>query len=262
MKLKSIALAALAVAALPALAEIKSGLNTDTLGDSEFVLLVSNANGSYAQDLGITVNALFSQLSTTGSFTQSVAGSQWAAFNAFGGTKTTWSIISVQSIADGFAPGETNTWSTRAAGQALGTFQNQQVTDASGNMALHFKDIDNKAVNSGIGQANNRLASAAGTLTYSDPVILNLIGNGFDTRNAIGTASQIIYMTPSNDVSDTIALTTVLKNSFNNPYVANFDGTNVTITAAVPAVPEPSTYAMLAAGLMAVSFVARRRTGK
>jgi hypothetical protein len=37
---------------------------------------------------------------------------------------------------------------------------------------------------------------------------------------------------------------------------ANFDGSTVTITAAVP---EPSTYAMLFAGLAAVGFVARRR---
>ncbi|PTT88565.1 hypothetical protein DBR42_09525 [Pelomonas sp. HMWF004] len=190
---------------------------------------------------------------------QTVTGAQWNAFTAFGGTNSVWSIMAVQTLADGFAPGETNTWTTRAAAQPLGTIQNQQVTDASTNLAFHFVDIDNKANNTGIGQENNRLASKQGTSTYTESFYLNLNGLGFDTRNAIGQSSSLVYMTPANDVSDVIALAQTMTNSSNNAYVANFDGTTMTITAAVTPVPEPSTYAMLFAGLLAVGFVARRR---
>jgi hypothetical protein len=64
----------------------------------------------------------------------------------------------------------------------------------------------------------------------------------------------MVYLTPSNDVSDAPSQYTVLKT------VANFDGTTVSLTStAVAAVPEPSTYAMLLAGLGAVGFIARRR---
>lgn len=253
MKLKTIALAALAAAALPAFATIQTG---GTLGQAEYVFIATNGAGSYAQDLGISTDAVASLMNTTGSFSQSVAGTEWDKFVAFGGSNTQWAIIAVQPLDVGFNPGDINAWTTRNVNQALGTIQNSQSNDGTSNLAVHFADIDSRA-NPKV--ANNRLASAFGSLTYSDNGITSF-NSFFNARNAVGTAAAMTYLTASNEVSDAPSLYTVLMNSSGSAYVANFDGNSVSISATVaPAVPEPSTYAMLAAGLAAVGFVARRR---
>lgn len=242
MKFKTIALAALAAIAAPAFATIQTAGN---LGEGEYVFIATNSAGSYAQDLGVSADFI-GALSAGTSFTQSVAGTEWNKFLSFGGTNTQWAIIAVQPLDIGFNPGEINAWTTVNINQALGTIQNTQSNDGTNNLAVHFADIDSRA-NPKV--ANNRLASAFGTLTYSDNGITSFNGF-FNARNAIGTQAQMVYLTPSNDVTDLPSQFTVLKTT------ANFDGSTVSITAAVP---EPSTYAMLAAGLAAVGFVARRR---
>lgn len=251
MKFKTLALAALAVAAAPAFAKIKTDGN---LGDGEFVLIATNGAGSYAQDLGLSVNDLGAQLANGGTWTQSVLGAQYDAFLAFGGQNTQWTLVAINPIDAGFGPGEVNGWTTVNMNQPLGVLQNAQFGDAVGALVAHFGDIDNRAVNTGNGQENNRLASAFGTLTYSS-IDQTSYNQFFNQRNAIGMSSQLIYSTHSNEVSDAPALQSVLTNAVGAAYTVNFDGSTVTISA----VPEPSTYAMLAAGLLAVGFVARRR---
>ncbi len=242
MKFKTIALAALAAIAAPAFATIQTAGN---LGQGEFVFIATNGAGSYAQDLGVSADFIGALAAGT-SFTQSVAGTEWNKFLSFGGANTQWAIIAVQPLDIGFNPGEVNAWTTRNINQALGTIQNSQSNDGTNNLAFHFADIDNRA-NPKV--ADNRLASAFGTLTYSDNGITSFNGF-FNARNAIGTQAEMVYLTPSDDAGDHLTQFTVLKTT------ANFDGSSVSITAAVP---EPSTYAMLAAGLAAVGFVARRR---
>ncbi|HEV6965111.1 PEP-CTERM sorting domain-containing protein [Roseateles sp.] len=249
MKFHSIALAALAAVAAPAFATVQTG---GTIGQAEYVFIATNAAGSYFQDLGTSTDAVAALMNSTGSFSQSVAGTEWNKFLAFGGTGTTWAIIAAQPLDVGFNPGEINAWTTRNVNQPLGTIQNSQSNDGTNNLATWFLQADN-AANPKV--ADNRQAAAFGTPTYFDNGVTSFNGF-FNARNTVGTAAQMVYLTPSSDTSDAPSQYNVLANSVGNAYTANFDGTNVTITAAVP---EPSSYAMLAAGLAAVGFMVRRR---
>lgn len=242
MKFKTIALAALAAVAAPSFATVQTAGN---LGEAEYVFIATNSAGSYAQDLGVSADAIKALAGGT-SFTQAVAGVEWNKFLAFGGTNTQWAIIAVQPLDVGFNPGEVNAWTTVNVNQALGTIQNVQSNDGTNNLAVHFIDIDSLSTPK---VDNNRKASAFGTLTYSDNGITSFNGF-FNARNAVGTKADMVYLTPSDDAGDHLAQFTVLRTT------AEFDGSTVTLTAAVP---EPSTYAMLVAGLAAVGFVARRR---
>ncbi|MCY4747036.1 PEP-CTERM sorting domain-containing protein [Pelomonas sp. UHG3] len=254
MKLKSLALAVLAAVAAPSFAAVTVD---GEIGTGEFVLLATNSKGSYAQDLGISLNQLNAVLANGGTWSQSVLGTQYDAFLAFGGTGTQWTIAAINPIDAGFGPGEINGWTTMNINQSFGVLQNAQFGDAVGGLLTHFKDIDNRANNTGIGQENNRLASAFGTNTYStaDHTGYNQY---FNQRNDIGVASALVYTTHANEVSDAPTLQSFVGNAY-GAYTVNFDGSTISITGVTAPVPEPSTYAMLAAGLMAVGFVARRR---
>lgn len=242
MKFKTLALAALVAVAAPSFAAVQTAGN---LGEAEYVFIATNAAGSYFQDLGVSADGIKALQGGT-SFTQSVAGAEWNKFVAFGGANTQWAIIAVQPLADGFSPGEINAWTTVNANQALGTIQNSQSNDGSNNLAILF--FNNDAL-SNPKVANNRLAQVLGAPGYLDNGVTSF-NSFFNARNAVGTEAKMVYLTPSNEVSDAPSQFEVLTTT------ANFNGSTVTITAAVP---EPSTYAMLFAGLAAVGFVARRR---
>jgi hypothetical protein len=259
MQIKKIALAVLAVAAaVPAFATIDgAGL---PLGEAELVFVAYNDKASFVKDLGITANAFLAQMNATGSFNVSVLGSEYSRFLGQNGSSTEWAIIAANPIEFGFNPGEINYYGTKNVAQATFGVNNQLFNDGVQNLAQFFSNTDDFANNAGIGADaginNIEYTGLAGTIEHA--VGYSNLGNAYNNGNAIGVASELVYLTSSNANGSALVVGERLHAA--QSLVANFDGSTISAgQVPIPAVPEPSTYAMLIAGLCAVGFVARRR---
>lgn len=247
MKFKSLAAAALAVVAA---SQAHADIQVLTGGASELFFVLGNDKGSFLLDTGITVNALKSASFST--YTQSLTN--LTGFSSFvAGATPQWAL----AVFDG--SGTTG-------------FTNLELVSTRSTTTTNLASISNSSFKSAIFNATGSIAQAAGA-TGDHATVTN--GSSF---NAVGTSgyfgsSFFNLAQPTNQIGNAVGTTSTLldwkgngTSSLNKVttatltgYSASFDGTTLTIAAPVAAVPEPSSYAMLAAGLAAVGFIVRRR---
>lgn len=255
MQIKKIALAALAVVAAPAFADIATYVD---MGQAELVFVAYNDKASFTKDLGITTDAFLAQMNSSGTFNASVLGSEYSRYLAQGGSATQWAVVATNPIGFGFNPYEINYYGTKNVAQGTYNLTNILFNDGVQNLANWFGSTDDYANNAGIGADaginNIEYTGLAGTIEHAVGYID--LGSAYNTANDVGVASEMFLLTTSSDESTAA----VIGGSMGNPALRiNFDGAMITATSPVAAIPEPSTYAMLLAGLCAVGFVARRR---
>lgn len=235
MQIKKIALAALAaVSFAPAFAAV----NVSTA--PELVFMAWNSKGTFAKDLGVGLSSL------TGVNSFNFAGSKWNDFLAFGGTDTQWSLVEINIVDEtGFDPGSINF--TAAVTDTNFTVINQRSNE--GTLVLAYNKFAEMNIAGGK-VANHEIAAAVGTFGDVNGE-WSTFGGAVPTALTVGQTGSFVRSSTSSDDGGQATDLTIFSTQ------AGFTGTTLTVTA----VPEPTTYAMLMAGLLAVGFVARRRQG-
>lgn len=245
MKFKSLAAAALAVVAA---SQAHADIQVTTNGNSELFFVLGNDKGSFLLDTGITVNALKS--ASFSSYVQNVTNlTGFSSFTA--GTTPQWAVAVFDgSGTTGFTNLElVSTRSTGTLASINNTTFKSAVFNATGSIAQAAVSTGDHSL-----VANGSSFNAVGTTGYFGSSFFNLGQPTDQIGNAVGTMSTLLDW-KGNGTSSLNKVTTATLTG----YSASFDGSTLSITAPVAAIPEPSSYAMLAAGLAAVGFVVRRR---
>lgn len=238
MKLKVLAAAAAVLYGANALAAI------NTIDDKAEVwaMVWNDAIGTYALDLGVSKGDLFSG-TASGKLGAAVSGTAWTSFTAaLKSEPASWSLFAIDTSGDIFEQGSLNilfsTPGTKAPVLAESDVEAtiSSLKNLTGNFGLNVNPLIQ-------GDAYNAVGSS-GHFTESDS-----LQGSWKVANAIGAKSNIFNCTDSGGFGNGPAFCSASLTQ------VTFDGTS--FTAAV--VPEPSTYALLLAGLLAVGFIARRR---
>lgn len=249
---KAIAAAVAMVAAGQAFAAIQPGNLTSgaTGGELVFYAFDDVTKTSYVKDLGVTFASFLATptfasvnvsgdanwVSYLGSVNSDTSNTYWGVFASEKTSALSANGVNILTTARANAPANSSTSQVRGID---GTFNTTYLG------ALQGTDV-NYAANL------SYFSASTGTDNWAIALQHNLAGKvGFITDNAIGTAANFYRLSAAASATTNATLTTVLS----APTQITFDGT----TLAVAAVPEPETYSMLAAGLLMLGAVARRR---
>lgn len=252
--LKSIAVAVtLAVAAAGANAAIDNGNG----GNGELFFNVWDANGSYTRDLNLSIDAFESALAAGGNLGLTFAGD--ANLSAFLGTADVaslqWNVVAAD------IDGDNRLLTTYSAPYPTPTIRNSNGRASTAQITV-FADEVNQLVTADGGSAlvtSNTNPAWAGKDAFSNNLNGGLNFSNAGTLNNNSFASGLGFMR-----MDFLGTGTSRAVPY-NVYAEGAESVNVWLDAnktlhigAVAAVPEPSEYAMLLAGLGMIGFMARR----
>jgi hypothetical protein len=231
-KLKAL-VAAVALAAVAGQASAAVALPTaSTPSDAIFFAIDQAAGNSFTFDLGAA-----SGLAT---LNQNITGGAFSAYLAAEGgslANTTWGIVYNQGNSSA-----TSLWGTTVtSGSAIGS---ETPLKMSGGRVAFNNFLGGTAMTVA---GTSAFTNAANASNFTNGMKNSFGGNaaGWTIDNAVGTAADFYTVTAATSAAGGTLVVSGI----------TFNGT----TVAVAAVPEPETYSMLAAGLLMLGAVARRR---
>jgi len=231
-KLKAL-VAVFALVAVAGQASAALSTPTDTVAtDLVFFAIDQAAGNSFAFDLGAVSN-----LST---LNQNITGSAFSAYLAAEGgslANTTWGMASTQ----GLKVTKQQWYTTVTSGNAIASETSAKISAG----LTSFNNFLGATALTGAGSSAFTNAANSSNITASLKNSWNFNAAGWTVDNAVGTAADFYTVTVANSAAGGVLVASGI----------TFDGSKV----AVAAVPEPETYSMLAAGLLMLGAVARRR---
>ena len=255
MKLKLIALAAVLAAAGSANA---APIDNGAAGNGGLFFSIWDGANSYSRNLGFSINSFETGLAAAGNFTQSFAAD--ATFTSFLGTANLaslkWNVMATDNqgarrVLESFTAPKPLTTKTADVVRTLATSTQNFATQL--NAKLTAADSATYAVGTaGYAGVTTMADNAGGLLNFSNAgTFANstyATGLSFMRINAGATGTAASTYTPYLDGTASVKL--------------YLDGNNALNIAAVTAVPEPESFAMLLAGLGLMGAIARRRNKK
>lgn len=270
--MKLIAAAAALVAAVPAFAKIEWGNTNSASNNAELILVAYDevAKVSFTKDLGTFVDTFKTQFDGhSKAASQSWNVSADANWNTFAGVANVnalkWAVLALDDFG-GPAAGQKRLFTTASNTQGevdikKWTNSSFQTGIGSTNLGAFFLAVNDTGSHKNAGDGSSiNYATESGNGYWAKTAGDNYKNAPFSNANLFGQTSEFFYVTRSGTLSSSRVLTERFESlsGVASTFTFGNQGGNVVLMAA--AVPEPSTYAMLLGGLLALGLVVRRRT--